>query len=66
MKPKYLTMCFITVLIILEGIILEIQKFIGPKFILPKFLKLIRYNYYIGAVEEEDIKINKLYVIFFM
>ena len=38
-----------------QVVILEIQKFIGPKFILPKFMKKIPYNYYLKEKEEVEL-----------
>lgn len=48
-------MFVITLIIVFQVIILEIQKFIGPKFILPKFMKKIPYNYYLNEKEEEEL-----------
>jgi len=53
----------IALLISIQVIILEIQKYIGPKFILPKFLKKLPYNYYVDEKEEEDLNKSKLAVI---
>jgi hypothetical protein len=35
---------------------MELQKLIGPRFILPNFLKKLPYNYYICENEELKIK----------
>jgi transmembrane E3 ubiquitin-protein ligase len=59
-------MFVITAIIAIEVIILEIQKYIGPKFILPKFMKKISYNYYLNKAEEEEIKNSKTVVILFL
>jgi hypothetical protein len=48
-------MIVITFIIVFQVVILEIQKFIGPKFILPKFMKKIPYNYYLKEKEEEEL-----------
>jgi len=48
-------MLVITFIIVFQVVILEIQKFIGPKFILPKFMKKIPYNYYLKEKEEVEL-----------
>lgn len=54
-------MFIITFIIVLQVIILEIQKFIGPKFILPKCMKKPTYNYYIEE-NSEKVEDNRLQV----
>ena len=45
--------------------ILELQKLIGPKFILPSFLKKLPYNYYMSEEEEAEWDISSLEFLIF-
>lgn len=58
-------MFLITLTIVIQVMILEIQKFIGPKFILPKFLKKLPYNYYFNFTNEDDKNKSNVIKYFF-
>ena len=52
LRPAYGKSICISVTLLIEAIILSLQKLIGPKFVIPKFLREESYNYYIGI---EDV-----------
>lgn len=54
LRPNYLKVFFIILIVVLESIILCIQKDYGAKSILPKCMKTLPYNYY-----RDSININE-------
>ena len=45
-RQNYLTMLSVTLIVIIEVIIICLQKYLGPKFIIPKKFRKKGYNYY--------------------
>ena len=54
-RQNYLTMFSVSIIVIIEVIIICLQKFLGPKFIIPKRFRKKGYNYYRN---ENDITQN--------
>ena len=50
-RPAYGKVSLISVTIIVEAIILSLQKLIGPKIVIPRFLREQAFEYYIGINE---------------
>lgn len=61
LRPAYGKSIFISVTLLIEAIILSLQKLIGPKFVIPKFLREQSYNYYIKI---EDIPNKQMECVF--
>ena len=58
LEPSYLKVFFISITLFIESIIISLQKILGPKFFIPKFLKGEQYNYYrnYNEVNENDLE----------
>ena len=58
LEPSYLKVFFISITLFIESIIVSLQKILGPKFFIPKFLKGEQYNYYrnYNEVNENDLE----------
>ena len=58
LEPSYKKVFFICITLFIESIIISLQKILGPKFFIPKFLKGVQYNYYrnYNEVSENDLE----------
>ena len=58
LQPAYKKVIIIVITLFIEGIILSLQKILGPKFFIPKFLKGEQYDYYrnLNEVTENDLE----------
>ena len=58
LQPAYRKVIIIVITLFIEGIIVSLQKILGPKFFIPKFLKGEQYDYYrnLNEVTENDLE----------
>ena len=58
LEPSYKKVFFICITLFIESIIISLQKILGPKFFIPKFLKGKQYNYYknYNEINENDLE----------
>ncbi len=58
LEPSYKKVIFICITLFIESIIISLQKILGPKFFIPKFLKGKQYNYYknYNEINENDLE----------
>lgn len=54
LKPAYGKVSAVFFTLVIEVCIIELQKHLGPKFIIPACLKKKPYNYYIDNLNPED------------
>jgi hypothetical protein len=55
-QPRYFILTLILLIVIIEVLILEVQKYSGAKFLIPKRFRILPYNYYI---KEESLSNDK-------
>jgi hypothetical protein len=58
LKPMYFNMSLVSATLFLEVGILYCQKLLGPKALLPAFMKKLSYNYYIDKSEIDKNNYN--------
>ncbi len=62
LKPMYLNMFLITITISIEIGILYLQKVLGPKTLIPRFMKKQTYQYYIDKHEIDKNNFNVILI----
>ena len=62
LKPAYGKVAIIVITLIIEVCIIELQKHLGPKFIVPGCLRKKPFNYYLDRINfEENSKYNVIF-----
>lgn len=53
-KPEYGKVAILSITVLLEVLVIELQKAYGPKFLLPFSLRKPPFDYYISEIQTEN------------